>query len=231
MTTSHDFPNPLGLKLVVFDLDGTLVDAFADIAAAVNHMLALDGQPPRTVEEVKKHVGRGVRRLVAGVLGTEDETVLNEKVQVLTDYYRRYPVRETSLYDGVAEALDQLDKAGLRLAVASNKPDALTRYILEHFGVAEHFDWIVGQSDAFPRKPAPDILHHLMANAEAQPNETVLVGDSETDIEFAHNAGVRVVCATYGQRTRDELLALGPDAMVDSMHEFVARLAEGSLFS
>lgn len=231
MKTPAPMANPLGLKLIVFDLDGTLVDAFADIAAAVNHMLALDGLPPRTVEEVKQHVGRGVRRLVAGILGTEDEKVLDEKVRVLTEYYRQYPVREATLYDGVAEGLAQLDQAGLHLAVASNKPDVLTRYLLQHLGVAQYFDWILGQSDAFPRKPAPEILHHLMRNAGADPSQTLVVGDSETDIEFARNGRVPVVCVTYGQRTRKELEPLAPDAIVDSMSELVARIADGSLFS
>lgn len=229
MTTTGTLANPLGVKLIVFDLDGTLVDAFADIAAAVNHMLTLDGKPPRTVEEVKRHVGRGVRMLVAGILNTTDEQLIDEKVQVLTDFYRQAPVREACLYPGVAEAIAQLDDAQVRLAVASNKPDALTRYILEHFGVARHFDWILGQSDAFPRKPDPAILHHLMRLAEAQPSETIVVGDSPTDIEFARAANVPVVCVTYGQCTAEELKPLKPDALVDSMHTFIARFADGTL--
>lgn len=231
MTDRPALPNPHGIELIVFDLDGTLVDAFEDIAAAVNHMLALEGQPPRSLEEVKRHVGRGVRMLVAGILGTNDEATIDEKVRVLTDYYRRYPIRYARPYDGVAEALSKLDEAGLHLAVVSNKPDPLTRYVLESLELAPYFDWIYGQSDAFPRKPAPQLLHRLMELADAAPAHTLVVGDSETDIEFARAAGACVACVTYGQCSRQELEAFRPDALVDSMSELVARLAEGTLLA
>ncbi|MCX7625633.1 MAG: HAD-IIIA family hydrolase [Candidatus Sumerlaeaceae bacterium] len=221
--------NPLGIKLIVFDLDGTLVDAFADIAAAVNHMLALDGKPARSVDEVKRHVGRGVRMLIAGILGTTDETLIDEKVRVLTDYYRKYPIREARLYEGVQRALEQLDEAGLRLAVASNKPDALTQYLLQHLGIARYFDWIIGQSESFPRKPDPAILHYLVEQSKADPHEALVVGDSPTDIEFARAARMPVACVTYGQCTADELASFGPDALVSSMDEFVTRFDDGSL--
>ncbi len=229
MGTVDAHATTLPWRLIVFDLDGTLVDAFADIAAAVNHMLALDGLPPRSVEEVKLHVGRGVRMLIAGVLATQDEAIIEEKVKVLTEYYRQYPVRESKLYPGIPELLEFLDKAGVRLAVASNKPDALTQYLLKHFGVAERFDWILGQSDAFPRKPHPAILQHLMNLAQAAPHETVVVGDGPTDVEFARAAGVPVVCVTYGQCSREELEPCAPDAIVDSVAALQTCLANGDL--
>jgi len=219
------------IRLIVFDLDGTLVDAFADLAAAVNHMLALDGLPPRSVEEVKRHVGRGIRMLVAGILGTSDEALLDEKTRIFADFYARNAVRETHLYDGVAQALARLDVPGRFLAVASNKPDALTRTILEQLGVAKHFDWIIGQSDAFPRKPDPAILRHLMAQAGAAPPETLVVGDTPIDIEFARAAGARVAAVTWGQCTRDDLVPLHPDAIVDSIAQLVDGLEAGTLFA
>jgi len=226
--SSNDLASRPPIQLVVFDLDGTLVDAFEDIALAVNHMLALDGLPPRSVEEVKRHVGRGVRMLIQGILGTDDPAVLDEKVRVLTEYYRQHPIRTARLYNGVVTGLEKLRAAGLRLAVASNKPHALTCYLLEHLGVARFFDWIEGQSDAFPRKPAPDVLYHLMKLAGAQPATTLIVGDSPTDVEFARAAGTEVVCVTYGQCTREELLPYAPDAIVEDFNGVVAYVLERS---
>jgi phosphoglycolate phosphatase len=222
--------NPLGIKLAVFDLDGTLVDAFEDIAAAVNYMLARGGLPPRTVEEVKRHVGKGVRMLVKGILATDDEALVDEKVRVLTDYYTEHPIRTARLYKGVPEALRKLRQAGIKLAVASNKPHPLTYFILDALAVAPYLNWIIGASEKFPRKPAPDILFHLMKESLATPQQTIVVGDSSTDVEFARAAGVPVVCVSYGQCTREELESFAPDAIVDSMPEFVSRLTEGSLF-
>lgn len=226
--SSNDLASRPPIQLAVFDLDGTLVDAFEDIALAVNHMLALDGLPPRSVEEVKRHVGRGVRMLLQGILGTNDPAVLEEKVRVLSEYYRQHPIRTACLYDGVVEGLEKLRAAGLRLAVASNKPHPLTDYLLRHLGVAQFFDWIEGQSDAFPRKPAPDVLHHFMKLAGAHPTTTVIVGDSPTDIEFARAAGAEIVCVTYGQCTREELLPYAPDAIVEDFNGVVTYVLERS---
>ena len=211
-----------GVRLVVFDLDGTLVDAFGDIAAAANVLLARLKRPPMTVDEVKRHVGRGVYELIAGVLGTRDETMMALGVEVFTDYYTKNATTHARVYDGVHEALVALRARGIRTAVASNKPHALTRRVVDQVGLGEMFDDVFGQSDLFPRKPAPDLLRHLMDGAGAATETTILVGDSPTDVEFANAAGVPCVVVSQGQATREELEQARPAAIIDTMHELPA---------
>jgi phosphoglycolate phosphatase len=213
------------VKLVVFDLDGTLVDAFEDIAAASNTMLRAMGRGAMSLEEVKSHVGRGVAMLVAGLLGTDDPALLARGQELLVEYYKEHPVRYAKLYNGVPDVLRLLRARGLRTAVASNKPHRLTVKVLEHLGVAPLLDEIHGQGDTFPRKPAPDLLHHLMANAGASPAHTLFVGDGPTDIEFARSAGVPVVAMTYGQTSEDELRELAPDAILHDIADLPGLIA------
>ena len=215
-------PRFYGVRLVVFDLDGTLVDAFGDIAAAANVLLARLKRPPMTVDEVKRHVGRGVYELVAGVLGTREEKMMALGVEVFTDYYTRNATTHARVYDGVREALVELRRHGIRTAVASNKPHALTRRVVDQVGLGELFDDVFGQSDLFPRKPAPDLLQHLMNAAGTTARTTILVGDSPTDVEFANAAGVACVVVSQGQATREELEEARPAAILDSMHELPA---------
>lgn len=210
------FPN---VRLVVFDLDGTLVDAFEDITNAVNHALRRLHRPEMTVDEVKPHVGRGVRSLVASVLNSLDDELIEDSQKALVEYYSHRAAEHARLYEGVAEVLEELHGRGMKLAVASNKPDGLTHTIVEELGVARFFDFISGESAAFPRKPAPDMLHHIMEQAGAERAETLVVGDSSFDIDFARAAGVSVAVVTYGQTPEAELREFEPDAVMNTMTE------------
>lgn len=216
---SNTSPRFAGVRLVVFDLDGTLVDAFADIADASNYILRSEGRPEITVDEVKLHVGQGARVLVAGILNTKDPEVIERNYQRMVEYYQHHAANKTVLYQDATETLKKLHEMGIRTAVASNKPDVVSQKLLDRLGVKDLFDFIAGESSRFPRKPAPDVLRHIMEQAGTTPEQTVVVGDSWVDIEFAHSAGVAVVAVTHGQTSFEKLITLKPDAIIHCLKE------------
>jgi len=222
----HQIPDkttpPLsGVKLIVLDLDGTLVDAFQDITNAVNHMLVNTGREPLPLETVKRNVGSGMRELVARILGTRDDSIINASLPLLVEYYKSHTHDNARIYDGVIPTIKWLRSHGIKTAVASNKPDVLTQEILAALGLAPLFDVIHGESGKFPRKPDPAILRHIMSEMGSDLDETVAVGDTEVDIAFARAAGIRIVSVTYGQFTVEQLRPHNPDFIINSFDELI----------
>jgi len=202
-------------RLVVFDLDGTLVDSSRDIAASVNAALGrvAPGTAALALEAILSFVGEGAGLLVerslrhAG-LGLSTEEVL----PVYVDCYRERLLDTTRLYPGVAEALDAL--AGTTLAVLTNKPGDMSRTILEGLGVASRFARVRGAGDVPSRKPDPAGLLGLMSELGARAGETWMVGDSATDVGVARAAGTRVAGVTWGFQPA-ALRAAAPDRVLD----------------
>jgi phosphoglycolate phosphatase len=186
------------MPLIVFDLDGTLIDSQRDIAESANEMLETYGAPPRPVEEVVRMVGEGARILVERALAAAglDPREADALDRFKTIYDRRL-LNHTLPYRGIPDVV-QAAAAQASLAVLSNKPDAPTRRLLETFDLARHFTWIVGGDSAFPRKPDPAGLRHVMTEAGATTASTLLVGDSMIDVETARRAGVRMCVVLYG---------------------------------
>jgi len=203
--------------LVVFDLDGTLIDSTADLAAAVNATLAriAPDAPPLSVDRIRSFVGHGVGMLVARALAEARVPARPEEVlPVYLDIYRRGMLNETRLYPGVAEALALLD--GYALAVLTNKPGDMARAILEGLGVAARFARICGPEDVPARKPDPAGLRWLMAEAGAGPEAAAMVGDSPVDVRTGRAAGVLTVGVSYGLDP-EGLRAEPPDVMLDDL--------------
>jgi phosphoglycolate phosphatase len=212
-------------RLLVFDLDGTLVDSSHDIAAAANaaiQRVAPDaGEIP--LDAILSFVGEGARVLVERSLRhTGLSFSADEVLPVYIECYAERLLDTTLLYPGIAEALEAL--AGPSLAVLTNKPGDFSRRILEGLGVARRFARVFGAGDVPSRKPDPGGLFRLMAECEAAPGETWMVGDSATDVGVARAAGVRVAGVTWGFHPV-ALRAAGPDLLIARPRDLASLLA------
>ncbi len=214
-------------SLIVFDLDGTLIDSLADLRSAVNATLAelAPEAAPLSDAEVRQFVGDGARTLVSKSLAARGvSATLDDTLAIFLSAYRRGMLDETRLYDGVLEMLDAL-RPGYTLAVLSNKPGEMCRAILEGLSVADRFACIWGGDDA-PKKPDPAGLLKLVADLGVTKATTVMVGDSATDVKTAKAARVRGIGVSYGFDPKGVLAAI-PDVVVCSPAELLGALLAG----
>ena len=202
--------------LVVFELDGTLVDSRLDLAESTNEMLESFGARPLPVDAVAGMVGEGAMKLVVRALQAAGvDARADAALDRFRTIYDRRLLIHTKPYDGVVDVV-RAAAGRARLAVLTNKPEAPARRLLEAFGLAPHFTWVIGGDSAFPRKPDPAAIRHLMAEAGAGPAATLLVGDSMIDVETARRAGVRMCVALYGfGRLRGELELDGAEMLAE----------------
>jgi len=204
------------IRLVVFDLDGTLIDASSDLATGVNSMLGrlAPGCTPLPLEQVRRFIGDGARVLVARSLAAAGlATPPEEAVPVFLDAYARHLLDATRLYPGVVEVLDRLRPR--TLAVLTNKPGPFSRTILEGLGVGDRFVRVYG-GDEVPRKPDPAGLLRLLEDTGYAAGEAVMVGDSANDVLTGRRVGVRTV-GVLGGFDPDGLAAQPPDHVIPSL--------------
>ena len=208
------------IQAVVFDVDGTLVDAFGDIAEAANAGLRALGLPEKPREEITKSVGYGSLRLVARVMGLpEDSPEVVECRQTFVAYYQEHAGEHAFLYPGARDLLSFLGKNGIRTAALTNKPHELTIKTVEALGVNDLLDLIQGETEGFPLKPDPAGLLTICSRLGAKPENTIVVGDGDTDMDAACAAGAIPWGVTYGMRTPEELVAHGAKSVFDSLAE------------
>lgn len=208
-------------KLVIFDLDGTLLDTIADLAAAANHALQKAGFPVYDTETIRTFVGNGISKLLERALPEGARTA--ESVERLrTDfvpYYDAHNAEQSKPYPGVAALLLRLQERGMMLAVASNKYQAATEKLVAHYFPAIRFVKVMGQREGVPVKPDPTIVFDIMEAAGVGKEDVLYVGDSGVDMQTAHNAGVDAVAVSWGFRPRTELEAFRPLAIIDRAEE------------
>jgi len=193
-------------QVLIFDLDGTLIDSRQDLATGINLMRRHYGLGPLRVETVVGFVGEGVRNLVSRSLqGAPGAVDLEAAVRLNSEYYRQHIHDETTLYPGVREGLDRLAAAGHALALLSNKPGAASREILRHFEIEALFAGIIGGDSGAPLKPNPEAVFVILRAVGGERADTWMVGDNHTDIAAAHRAGIHSIFVNYGMG------ALGPE--------------------
>ena len=191
-----------GVAAVVWDLDGTLVDSAADIAASLNRLLGENGLASLDSGRIRNMIGEGVAVLIRRGFEAHDITPGGERLAGLVErflaIYSEIATASTRLFPGARKALQTLSDAGLRQAICTNKPEAITRQVLAGLGIADCFDVVIG-GDTLPRnKPDPLPLRAALEGLDVTPEQSLMVGDSAIDVQTAHAAGVSVAFVTFG---------------------------------
>ncbi len=204
-------------RLVIFDLDGTLLNTIADLAHSTNHALARLGYPTHRVEDYQMMVGNGINKLFERALPQGEKTeenILRVRKEFLP-HYDLHNVDESLPYLGIPELLSSLQQAGIQIAVASNKYQAATRKLISHYFPEIRFIAVFGQREGVKVKPDPTIVHDILELAKVEKKEVLYVGDSGVDMQTAQAAGVTACGVTWGFRPRSELEKFHPDYIVD----------------
>lgn len=195
-------------KLVIFDLDGTLLNTIDDLGTAANHTLAELGLPQHTLDEYRLMVGNGMRKLIMRALPLDkasDDAFIDSTLKQFLEYYAAHIDVYTKPYPGIPELINTLSTDGYKLAVASNKIQAGAEKLIAEFFPGIPFVAVMGNSPLYPLKPDAAVVEYIMDKAGTDRNSTVMVGDSGTDIQTARNAGIPIIAVSWGFRPRHEL--------------------------
>ena len=214
-------------KLIIFDLDGTLLNTIGDLADAVDYVMRSRNLPEHTNAEYRQMVGGGIKRLVERALPlelAENEAYVEECVAQFRRYYVDNIDRHTIPYEGIPELLRKLQCDGVKMAIASNKfQHGTDRLVAKFFGDIE-FVAIEGNREGAPLKPNPEIIHNILRIAGLEHRDAVMVGDSGIDIRTAKAAGIASIGVAWGFRFAEELYEAGADVVVSAMAELEAQL-------
>jgi phosphoglycolate phosphatase len=207
------------MDLLIFDLDGTLIDSRLDLAQAVNATRVHMGKEPLSNERVYSYVGNGAPVLIRRAMGEQStEAELQEALEFFLEYYREHDLDFTTLYPGVKESLERLQAAGKRMAVLTNKPVRMSRNIVDGLGVAHHFFQVYGGNSFEFKKPNPIGIEALMNETGVGRARTLMIGDSSVDVQTARNAQIQCCGVTYGFQP-ETLADPAPELLVDRLED------------
>jgi phosphoglycolate phosphatase len=207
-------------ELLIFDLDGTLIDSKRDLADSVNAMRLHLGEPPLADETVYSYVGNGAPVLVRRALPDRPEEEIQRGLGYFLEYYRDHMLDATTLYPGVREALDELLAGNVKMAVLTNKPVRFSEHLIKGLGLDGHFFRIYGGNSFEEKKPHPKGIELLMEESGIGRAQTIMVGDSAVDIMTARNAQVRACGVSWGFQP-ETFADAPPDFVIDNMNELV----------
>jgi phosphoglycolate phosphatase len=220
-------------KMILIDVDGTLVDSVPDLAYCVDVMMVRLGRAPYGEDRVRDWVGNGVERLVRRALigqleGEPAEADFAQAYPIFLDLYAENTSLRSILYPGVREGLDWLKAAGYRLGCVTNKAAQFTEPLLKDLGVYGEFEIVISGDTLPKRKPDPLPLLHAAKHFGVTPNDSLMVGDSVSDVKAARAAGFSIICMSYGYNHGQDIREAKPDAVIDSMVELKGLLAEAA---
>ena len=199
----------MNYELAIFDMDGTILDTLQDLHDTLNYVLGMHHFPLRTIDETRRFVGNGIRKLVERALpaGSDDATI-DRVFASFKEYYKDHCAVATKPYDGITELLKELREAGIKTAVVSNKADFAVQELCETY-FKGLFDCAVGEREGVRRKPSPDSVYAVLEKLAVAKEHAVYIGDSDVDLATAENAGLPCIAVTWGFRDRDFLEAHG----------------------
>jgi phosphoglycolate phosphatase len=217
-------------EMLLFDLDGTLVDSVPDLAFCLNAMLAEFALPAASEDDVRMWVGNGAERLVKRALTRrmdgepDDATLLKRALARLMEIYAENTDQYSQLYPGVIEGLAFAKSLGCPLGLVTNKAERFTVPLMRSLGILDHFDIVIGGDTLPTQKPDPGPLLHCAVQYRAAPERSVMIGDSINDLQAARAAGMRILCVSYGYNHGHDIGTHGPDAILHSLAELPAHL-------
>lgn len=213
---------PVAVKVIMIDLDGTLLNTADDLALAANRMLHDLGMPQQSTETIRSYIGKGIQKLVKRTLtgqldGEPDAALFAKALPIYEKHYAECLSVNTRPYPGVIEGIKALQQAGIRLTCITNKAEAFTIPLLRATGLYDQFEMVLSGDSLPKKKPDPMPLTHICKHFDAQPHEALLIGDSLNDAIAARAAGCHVFCVTYGYNEGRNVYELDCDAIVESL--------------
>ncbi len=203
----------------IFDLDGTLTDTLEDLKNSVNFAMRSIGRPERTADEVRRFVGNGMEKLIKRSVGADcGEADIIKATEHFKNHYAEHLSDNTAPYDGIIPLLDSLSERNIKTAVISNKDDSAVKKIVSGF-FGERILFSQGKRNDIPPKPHPQALFNMIERLGCDRTQVIYIGDSDVDVETAHNAGVECIGVTWGFRDRELLVKSGADFIVDTPAE------------